>query len=503
MYYKNINRKKDIILFLLNNKEFISTEEIGKIIGISNKTVQKDLKSIEIILKDYKSKIVKKTGKGILIQISDEEAKKLRETLDKKVKDVEDYPSKERQRIIISQLFFDNIKTITELCNKLYVTRNSILKDLLEIESWLKRFDIFLHKKDKIGFELEGKEENIRAALVYYLFKIDKEIAEENIEKSDFFITKKRSQNIKFVLSEEEFFKLEVTVFNFLNKENIYLSEESLTSLIFSLAVSVYRIKNQKYIDINFNRKEENFSDIEDFFYELEKEFKISLIDSEKKYINKLIYFYCLNPLNKNDYEYEEPLKIKIKEVSEQIIQLLKNNSEEIYIEDKNEIINYITNLVESKKINATIYNYYTDEIKYTFPKIYGVIWMLQEKMSEIFGKLLSEDDIGYFTLFLNSLILKNRKTKKIKIALICNKEVGVFYSLTNRLEKYYSDVEFEYFKNLDKTLDFKDFDLIVSTKRLVKNFVNYVLISPILNDSDISILDEKINKIRKNRLNI
>lgn len=506
MYTKYVNRKKEIILFLLKNKEFISTEKLGKILKVSNKTIQKDLKESLPVLKQYNGELERKTGKGIFLKISENDRKKLEEYLEIKIINFEDYSPKERQRIIIAKLFFDKIWTISEICNELCITRNSIAKDIDDIEHWLKRFDIFLVKRKNAGFSLNGKEENIRAALIYYLFKIDKEISNENIKNSNFYVSQKLSKNMESVLSLDEFFYLEVKVTEFLEREKINLSDDAFISMIFFLAVSIHRIRKEYYVESSFgiNISGEYFKEIHKFLMNLSREFRININENEEEYLRRIIYFYFINPTEKNNYYYETPLLKKIKEVSEEIIKLIHcDDFSGSMLGKEKEIENYMINLLEVKKVNVNIYNYYIDEIKYTFPKLYGIIWLMQNKMYEIFGKYLTEEEVGYFTLFLNSLFLEKKMEEQINVAVICNKEVGVFNSLVNRLEYYYQGVNFEYFKTFDNNFEIKKFDLVISTKKIINADTNYVHITPILNDDDIDVLNKKFSNIKKNKINI
>lgn len=506
MYTKQVNRKKEIILFLLRNKEFISTEKLGKILKVSNKTIQKDLKELQPVLKQYNSELERKTGKGVLLKIAESDKKRLEEYLEIKIINFEEHSPKERQRIIIAKLFFDKIWTISEICNELYITRNSIAKDIDDIEHWLKRFDIFLIKRKDTGFNLSGKEENIRAALIYYLFKIDKEISNENIKNSNFYVSQKLSKNMESVLSLDEFFYLEVKVTEFLEREKINLSDDAFISMIFFLAVSIHRIRKEYYVESSFgiNISGEYFKEIHKFLIDLSKEFRININENEEAYLSRIIYFYFINPTEKNNYYYEAPLLKKIKRVSEEIVKLIQYDEFNKNMSDKEkEIENYMINMLEVKKVNVNIYNYYIDEIKYTFPKLYGIVWLMQNKMYEIFGKYLTEEEVGYFTLFLNSLFLADKNKEQINVAVICNKEVGVFNSLVNRLEYYYKEINFEYFKSFDNKFSTEEFDLIVSTKKIINTDTEYVRITPVLNDDDIELLNKKIFKIKKNKISI
>lgn len=506
MYTKYVNRKKEMILFLLRNKEFISTEKLGKILKVSSKTVQKDLKESLSILKQYNGVLERKTGKGVLLKISENDKKRLQEYLEVKITNFEDYSPKERQRIIIAKLFFDKIWTISEICNELYITRNSIVKDIDDIEHWLKRFEIFLVKSKDTGFVLKGKEENIRAALIYYLFKIDKEISNENIKNSNFYISQKLSKNMESVLSLDEFFTLELKITEFLEKEKINLSDDTFISMIFFLAVSIHRIRKKNFVDnfLEIDMSGKYSKKIFEFLKEISTEFKIKINKNEEAYLSRIMCFYFINPTEKNNYYYEASLLKKIKEVSKEIIRLIHyDDFNQNMIGKEKEIENYIINLLEAKKVNVNIYNYYIDEIKYTFPKLYGIIWFMQNKMHEIFGKYLTEEEIGYFTLFLNSLFLANKTKEQINVAVICNKEVGVFNSLVNRLEYYYQEIHFEYFKSFDNNFQTEKFDLIVSTKKIINIDTEYVRITPILNDDDIDILNKKLFNIKKSKINI
>ncbi|TXK83943.1 helix-turn-helix domain-containing protein, partial [Parageobacillus sp. SY1] len=60
---------------LLSNDEGMTAGELARQLDVSNRTIHRDLKGIERILKDYRLQLVKKAGVGIRI-IGEEEKKK-------------------------------------------------------------------------------------------------------------------------------------------------------------------------------------------------------------------------------------------------------------------------------------------------------------------------------------------------------------------------------------------------------------------------------------------
>ena len=65
-------REKMIVEILLDKREELTVKELAENIEVSPRTIHRDLKSIELLLKSYSLGLVRKTGVGIQITGSHE-----------------------------------------------------------------------------------------------------------------------------------------------------------------------------------------------------------------------------------------------------------------------------------------------------------------------------------------------------------------------------------------------------------------------------------------------
>lgn len=61
-------RMKQILQVLLREKEAISVKTLAEQVGVSKRTIQRELESIDYYLKPYKIKFLSKTGVGVWLE---------------------------------------------------------------------------------------------------------------------------------------------------------------------------------------------------------------------------------------------------------------------------------------------------------------------------------------------------------------------------------------------------------------------------------------------------
>ena len=71
------SRMKQILQVLLRESAAVSVKYLAEQIGVSKRTAQRELESVNTALKDYSLAFVSKTGVGIWVEGSEEEKKRL------------------------------------------------------------------------------------------------------------------------------------------------------------------------------------------------------------------------------------------------------------------------------------------------------------------------------------------------------------------------------------------------------------------------------------------
>ena len=171
-------RSKFIINKLIQTENYITASEIAEKLQVSNKTVVRQLGSVEKILVQHNLSLERKTGRGMRVIGAPEDKERLLSLIAEKVNTRHEYSPAERCNIILSQLLKSQeaIKLIA-LSQLLNVTDATISNDLDKIEPWIRKMNMNLVRKPGLGVYLEGLEKDIRKAIISHIY--------ENIHEQD------------------------------------------------------------------------------------------------------------------------------------------------------------------------------------------------------------------------------------------------------------------------------------------------------------------------------
>ncbi len=158
------DRKRLLLMFfiLANAKGEVRAKDIAESIGVSIRTVKKDMEDFDLFAKASGSRIVSKRGLGYILEVTDPALfNPVKEQLDIRFGNI-DYSKIEyvsRSRDIIRRLFSeeDYIK-IDDIATELYLTRSSIKNDLIEVREILDSYKLKLHSKPRFGVKIVGDE---------------------------------------------------------------------------------------------------------------------------------------------------------------------------------------------------------------------------------------------------------------------------------------------------------------------------------------------------------
>ena len=244
-------RQKKIIEILTspNNTDFITISNIAEKLGLSNRTVLRDMPNVEKWLYENDFNFIKKPGVGLIIDESLENKEFILELLEfENIK--KEYTKEERKRIILGELILNKtpLKSYYFTSN-LKISEGILNSDLYELENWLNQFNIKIIKRQGVGIYLEGSEENYRKVLSNILYsaigqnkiidllgnnnEIDKNLKDLTLE----------NKLLDFV--EEDLIKAIQNVLNNIEKKYEFkLSDNSYIGLIIHLTLVIKRLQN-------------------------------------------------------------------------------------------------------------------------------------------------------------------------------------------------------------------------------------------------------------------
>ncbi len=163
-------RQLTIMRQLISHNSYVSLHAISEKTAITTRTLRRDIADINEKLSDQGINLSGKSGRGITIKFADAQseiaARRIFST------EVDDFSSNFRMLKIASDLLMLSPKgsSISELADKYFISRASIVNDLKTLEAWLHQFDLTL-LKSRVGTSIKGSDHNIRMAMKALVLK--------------------------------------------------------------------------------------------------------------------------------------------------------------------------------------------------------------------------------------------------------------------------------------------------------------------------------------------
>src|SRR5690606_4330025 len=283
------SREKAIIDLMVKKGGKHSISSIAEFLHVSTRTIQRDLKSIEKILKKFDLSV--ENDNGLTILGTNNNFYRLIQELNK-INPI-DFSLEERRLLAYTKLLdAEGPIKLPSLANELGISITTLGTDLDELMVWLKTYDIKLHRKKGVGVEIIGSEEDKRNALVSFLLI---HFNEELIE-SLFLLSNDRLQNDKilFYLNKDDLKIIDKVVYSYINQSPFKLADSDYIAFIIHICISLQRIKKGYTLSINkydftLNKNSEEFSLLNKICDDLANYFSIELNNHEISYFVSIL----------------------------------------------------------------------------------------------------------------------------------------------------------------------------------------------------------------------
>lgn len=165
-------RLKEILLILLKEKEPVSIRRVAEELGVSKRTVQRELEYINSSLRHYELSFYSKTGTGVWLEGANEERERLKQELSQG-DDCGVFDREERRKRLILELLRDKSpKKLFYFSSLLNVSEATVSNDLDVVEGWFEKFHLKINRKQGYGVGMEGEEKDYRRAMRAFWRKI-------------------------------------------------------------------------------------------------------------------------------------------------------------------------------------------------------------------------------------------------------------------------------------------------------------------------------------------
>ena len=506
-------RHENLLNILLSTNESITISELANSLNVSKRTVRYDLDNLESYLSNANLELVRKPGIGVYIEGDDKYREELLENIRCKIvsKDIEEYSPTYRRKYILKQLLLSNRNiTAKNLAEELFVSINTIYKDLDKLEEELSDLNLDL-QRERNNLNIEGEESNYREAVFdiiplidHIYFNNDLENNKSDVDRIDYdtYVKLKKILDIDYNFLENALENIE-------EKLNIQFTDIAFTHLVTHIAIAIHRVKEGFSIYMPDQIFEE-ISKTDEYFLSkelgdmIEEKYDIKLPELEIGYISLRIMG------SKNILD--EEVIISSKEVdkfgtpgkiAEEIIEFTSDLTNIDLSHDKILLSGLTLHLRPS--VNRILYdlpidNPLLEEIKKQYPEIYGIAWMTDGIFKKYLNKGINDSEAGYIAMHLGAALERNKE--KIKTVVVCNTGIGTSEVLHARLEKEFPDLELIDVLSYANLMEYDgEVDLIISTTPLDIDSP-YILVRALLGDEDINLINATIDKIYKERYN-
>ena len=503
-------RMKQIFQVLLQEKSAISVKYLAEQVGVSKRTVQRELEYIDHSLKAYDIEFLSRTGVGVWLEGSKAEKERLLED----IQETDDYDvtnrDERRKRLILEILKEKGLKKLFYYSSQFGVSEATISTDLEAIQTWLNRYGLLVNRKPGSGVSIEGSEESYRKAIRAFINEnIDTKVVWEAYEESDggevSYETLKKSK-IGRILNDDIMKRVMDCIIGMNNARVLTMTENSYVGLVIHISIAINRILKNEVIEAD-ERWKENVREDEDYelakeiVKELEEEFEIEIPQME-------IFYICLHikgaKHEKIEWDGSTLVEMKNKELQQLVNQMIESfDPKRAYLIRQDEefiqgLLAHLQPTIIRIKYGMQIQNPVLDDIKRNYPEIYRQCENVAKVLEENIGKKVPEEEIGFLAVHFGAAIVrlegKSEKIRRVCVGVVCSSGIGISRLMSSKLTKAFQDrIQITaYGKNDITPYVIGKTDFFVSSIPMEQLDVPVIFVNPLLNDEDM----EKIRRM-------
>ncbi|MCA1010174.1 BglG family transcription antiterminator [Halobacillus halophilus] len=498
-------RERRLIEMLLETSQDLTIKDMAESLDVSARTIHRDLKGVEDVLESHGLSLEKKTGKGIAIFGEEERRRDLKMSINEQ--NSVDYTPEERHVLILSWLLEsqDPVKLMT-LSNELGVTVATISHDLDKIEEILVKFQLQLIRKRGYGVEVQGEEGNIREAIQYIIMQHMNEhdflkMLRENIQSPAAPSLDAVSDHLLGLVDRQNISTIEQTVNSIRAELPYHLADSAYIGLVIHLALAIERLQQGEFIQMEDEylarlQSTKEFDIAGKLISKLEEIFELSIPKAETGYIT--MHLMGAKVRYNQDYILEDSsLSVAFK--AKQLIEFVSNTLQQnLHQSDQllNDLVVHLKPSLYRIHQGMDIKNPLREQIEQDYPELFLTL----ERATEfVFPKIsFPKEETAFLVMHFASALLNMEGSRGFKALVVCSSGIGTAKILAAKLKKQFLEIEevdHQSLFDLDEIAK-EDYDLVVSTIPL-DNIEDYVLVNPMLPNSDTQRLEHRIRKLK------
>lgn len=389
--------------------------------------------------------------------------------------------------------------TVMELCDTLFVSRATILNDIEKVKLYFRQYHVSFRQSTNRGYSLQIEEPKRQEIILNTCFPFLKNWNPFENEAGTFHflfdrilhLTPLLPDILKIVQDAEQHY-------------GITIADTFYKQTVFTFAVLCKRLKEGKEIGASLRMDNQllnvSVGNIARFMLSEAKEsFGIAYGDSEVLYLAWRLHTCHFDLLQKFEHSVDLYFYMEVW----QFLQEIENDLHCSFSNNQNFAIS-LTRHIWSVRNNALEKDTIIDKkIIYNYPEYYKAVKDHIGIIESSIGRRCTEADTYYILLYIVAeLENQTRKADKPRVIVLCHVGIGTGNYLANRLLQTFN-LEIADITATHKLQDIvkkNDFDLLISTVPLKIKNINWITVSPNLEDEDIIAVQKALVAVHRQK---
>ncbi|WP_462421893.1 BglG family transcription antiterminator [Salinicoccus sp. Marseille-QA3877] len=485
------SREKKIITELIyHNGTFLLIKEIASKLGVSSRTVHRELKNVRETLKSLNITLASEYKRGIGIDISALE----RDTLTRYISQnsAKDLSAEEKQvALIYNLMIYPEGTKKSALAVELGVSEHTLDELISHLNNDLTHYDLSITKDRQRGVRLIGDTLSKQNFLTNMMVSELNSNSIYSVIENNFVFSSLINDKLLGILEVDNIFKVERLLMDELDILPYQLTENAYLNLTLHIVLAIERTMNTQTVDIKPSIKEElarteEFEVSKALTFKIQEEFDIEFPEEE-------VYFITMHLRGSKRKYQADGSSATIEDQTVRFINLVSEKMEYpfyAYPELKEGLVLHIEPTLHRLESNIITANPLLEVIKEQYPDLFTASG---KAFSEVFNiENVDEPEIGFLTIHFGGILKAN---PPVEITTVCSSGIGTSRILANQLKNRFQNIYIKHELSISELADteLSESDLVLSTVPL--DIDNYILVTPLLDDYSIKKISEAIDQ--------
>lgn len=505
-------RMKHIIRILATSPPSrpLTTAMISEELGLSRRTVMREMPDIERWLEENGYAFTKKPGVGLLLKETEERRSLLAQQM-APGKERQSLSREDRQKRILRDLFLaQDAQKAYSFTSTYQISEGTLAADLDRLSAWLSSYHITLSRRPGLGIFLEGTEDALRHAMVGYICEMEDAKALMDVLHNEKQQLPAYLQGLRFAERAALFRKLILDAEAQLHSR---FSDRGVLALCLYSALATERVRAGKTLSFppeQLIRLQSlpTYPVAQNLAQQLFQEANLPLSPDEIGFLaanlsGAGVYSRPQRDLTENhEIQLRECVLLMTQRVEESL--QLKINDTSTLVSD---LCNHIEPAIHRLRLHIPVENPQTDFIKEEYPHIYQAV----EKASAVLCRQfdlppLPPSEVAFLVAHYGAAIEKEQlAVQKISVAVACPAGIGTSRLLSANLTRAFPNLvikgQISALRIDQEWLKKHHIDLVVSTMDLTEEICcKYLKVNPSLTRQDKMLLDVTIDHIAQQK---